>query len=168
LQLAYFFIFTIQDSAMKNLFLIPVISVTIAACNNSSDKPVPDDGSVSAPELRTSWQATMNDSTGKLEMVSANTGPDTLTPAAVIAYLNSINANVQLQEIRTSNDTLYVKIPQAMYLTQQMGSSGPVLFFAEAVYNLTEIPGIRYVNFDFEEGDHASPSTISRETLRNE
>jgi hypothetical protein len=49
-----------------------------------------------------------------------------------------------------------------------MGSTGPTMFLSSAVYNLTEIPGIRYVNFDFEEGDHASPGTFSRESFKDE
>jgi hypothetical protein len=153
---------------MKDLLFIAMFSFFFAACNNSADKPPADDDTVNAPVLLTSWQATLNDSTGKLEMVSANTGPDSLTSTAVIAYLNSVHTNVQLQEIKLSGDTLYVKIPNATYLTQQMGSSGPALYFAEAVYNLTEVPGIRFINFDFEEGDHASPSTMSRESIKEE
>jgi hypothetical protein len=49
-----------------------------------------------------------------------------------------------------------------------MGSSGPTTYFAEAVFNLTEIPGIHYVSFDFEEGDHAQPGTFNRESFKDE
>jgi hypothetical protein len=61
-----------------------------------------------------------------------------------------------------------VKIPEATYLTQQMGSSGPTMFFAEAVYNISEIPGIRFINFDFEEGDHAQPGTYTRDDFKDQ
>jgi hypothetical protein len=95
-------------------------------------------------------------------------GPDTLSPEKIVQYLNDNWPHVQLVIVRISGDTLYVKIPQSTYLTQQMGSSGPATYIAEAVYNLTEIPGIHYVNFDFEEGDHAQPGTFNRDSFKNE
>ena len=49
-----------------------------------------------------------------------------------------------------------------------MGSTGPELYFAEAVYNLTEIPGIRFINFSLTEGDHAGPDTYSRDSFKPE
>jgi hypothetical protein len=33
---------------------------------------------------------------------------------------------------------------------------------AIATYTLTEMAGIKYVHYDFEEGDHAEPGTYSR------
>jgi len=75
---------------------------------------------------------------------------------------------VQLAFVKTSGDTVYLKIPDPMYLTQQMGSSGPTIYLAQAVYSLTEVPGIKYVNLDFEEGDHASPGTFNRDSFKDE
>ena len=82
--------------------------------------------------------------------------------------MNNNWPHVQLEIVKTSGDTLFIKIPQSTYLTQQMGSSGSITYLAEAVYNLTEIPGIHYVNFDFEEGDHAQPGTFNRDSFKNE
>jgi len=39
---------------------------------------------------------------------------------------------------------------------------------ATATYTLTEAKGINYVDFDFEEGDHAVPGTYSRESFKPE
>ena len=112
------------------------------------------------------WQAEMNDSTGRLELTKDRpAGLDSLAPGPIVEYLNLVNPNVQLEYVKTSGDTAYVRIPDAMYFTQQMGSSGPFFYFASAVYNLTEVPGIRYVSFDFEEGDHASPGVFTREKI---
>lgn len=153
----------------KLLVLFSGISVMlIISCNNKADKSETETDTIQSAPLY-AWISTLNDSTGRLEMKkSENIGPDSLTTGAVIRYLNEQNPNVVLVYERTSSDTLFIKIPEATYLTQQMGSTGPSMYFSAAVYNLTEIPGIKNVHFDFEEGDHASPGTFTRETFKDE
>ncbi len=154
---------------MNKIFLFCLCVLLLSACgNNKADQPVTDEDSAEIT-ARYSWEATLNDSSGKLEMkkIESN-GPDTLAVPAVISFVNSQYPNVQLVLIKTSGDTAYLKIPEATFLTQQMGSTGPTLFFANVVFNLTEIPGIKYVSFDFEEGDHASPGTFTRDSFKDE
>lgn len=142
--------------------------ILLISCNNKADNNEVVEDSTRVVQS-SSWMATLNDSTGQLEMKKNEAmGPDSLTATSVVNYLNTQNPNVRLEYVRTSNDTLYVRIPEEMYLTQQMGSTGPTMFFAGAVYNLTEIPGITHVNFDFEEGDHASPGTLNRASFKDE
>ncbi len=152
---------------MKGLIYCLLITSIISACgNNKADQPGEEEETA---ESVYSWQAVLNDSSGRLEMKKVeNTGPDTLSTAAVISFLNTSNINVQLVLVKTSGDTLYLRIPDAMYLTQQMGSTGPTIYLAQVIYNLTEIPGINYVNLDFDEGDHASPGTFNRESFKDE
>jgi uncharacterized protein YcfL len=71
-------------------------------------------------------------------------------------------SGVPLQIGKVSNDTMFVKISNSKYLTQQMGSSGPEVYMAEVTYNLTEIAGINFVAIMFKEGDHARPGIFSR------
>jgi hypothetical protein len=147
--------------------LLWVTCLFYLACNNKAEKTevAEDTVTTAAPS---SWYAMFNDSTGRIEMKKMETGgPDTLEAGAIIKYLNNINPFVKLEYIKTSNDTLYIKIPDANYLTQQMGSTGPTMYFAGAVYNLTELPGIKYVNIDFEEGDHAAPGVLHRESFND-
>jgi ABC-type glycerol-3-phosphate transport system substrate-binding protein len=153
---------------MKNYIAIFIITLAAAACgNNKADQPG-GDGQDTLTAIY-SWEATLNDSTGKLVVnKKEEPGPDSLTALSVIAFLNKKNPNVQLQFLKLSGDTLYLSIPDAHYLTRQMGSTGPVVFFAESVYNLTEIPGIRYVNYDFAEGDHAQPDVLNRDSFSDE
>ena len=154
---------------MKFFPSLLVASLLFAACNNKADQPVADGDTANIAPPVYSWQASLNDSSGKLEVKKSDTvGPDSLSIPAVITYLNTANTNVQLTFIKTSGDTVYLKIPDAMYLTQQMGSSGPTIYLAQAVYSLTEVPGIKYVNLDFEEGDHASPGIFSRDSFKDE
>ncbi|MEO7982618.1 MAG: GerMN domain-containing protein [Bacteroidota bacterium] len=154
---------------MKSFSLFVFAGLLLLACNNKADQPVTEDDSTEMSTTIYSWQSALNDSTGRLEMKKVEAvGPDSLSPAAVIKYLNTTNSNVQLVFVKTSGDTAYLKIPDPMFLTQQIGSTGPTLYLSQVIYNLTEIPGINYVNLDFEEGDHASPGTYNRDSFKDE
>lgn len=152
---------------MKRIILVAgLVSLLYACGSNKKDQPETTNDST---DISYSWEATLNDSTGRLEVVKREgLTPDSLSVQSVIDFLNRKNQFVQIQYSKTSGDTLFARIPDATYLTQQMGSSGPTVFFAEAVYNLTEIPGIRFVSFDFEEGDHASPGVFDRNTFKDQ
>ena len=149
---------------MKRYPFFILIPILFSACgNNKTDEQATAKDSVFT---KFSWEAI---DTGTIVLLKREgIGPDTLSPAGVVMFLNNNFPRVQLAIVKTSGDTLFLKIPQSTYLTQQMGSSGPKSYFAEAVYNLTEIPGIHYVNFDFEEGDHAQPGTFNRENFKNQ
>ncbi len=43
-----------------------------------------------------------------------------------------------------------------------MGTTGADDYMSTTTFTLTELRGIKYVNFAFEEGDHAVPGTYSR------
>jgi len=147
---------------MKFLPTLLFFTLLSASCgNNSSGEPeIAEEDTVA---LSYSWKAGLNDSTGELEVKKTELGgPDSLTATSMVSFLNLKTPNIQLKFVKISGDTLFVSIPDALYLTQQMGSTGPSLYFAETVYNLTEIPGIHYVSFDFEEGDHAAPGVLHR------
>lgn len=154
---------------MKYLFLLLISSLLLSACgNNKADQPVTDDDTATAAIIYT-WQATLNDSSGKMEMKKMEaTDLDSLSPGSIIAFINRNDSSIHLDFVKTSNDTVYLKIPDASYLTQQMGSTGADMYLAGVVYNLTELPGIKYVNLDFEEGDHAAPGTFNRDSFKNE
>ena len=50
-----------------------------------------------------------------------------------------------------------------LYTSQQMGTTGADEYMSVITFTLTELKGVRYVNLDFEEGDHASPGTYNRQ-----
>lgn len=150
---------------MKNIPCILIATLFTIACNSSSEKTSERIDTV-AVATRFYWEAT---DTGGLAIIRREgQGPGAIRTDSVMSFLNAKFPNVQLAFVKASNDTLFIKIPESTYLTQQMGSSGPSYFFAEVVYNLTEINGVRYVNFDFDEGDHASPGTMSRDSFHEE
>lgn len=115
------------------------------------------------------WVASLNDTTGKMELKKSEaTAIDTLSPASIIDFINGKDTNIHLELSKVSNDTIYVKIPSATHLTQQMGSTGAELYMAGVIYNLTEINGVHYVNFDFVVGDHAGPGVYNRDSFKDQ
>lgn len=65
---------------------------------------------------------------------------------------------------KIEGNTLYVKLENAEYVTQRMGSAGANEFMALATFSLTDIKGVQFVDFEFEEGDHARPGKYSRDS----
>lgn len=148
---------------MRSLFYLSAFIIVFSSCgSNKKEEP-------EIPVAETYlWEAGLNDSTGVLEMKKIiSPAVDSLSVASVTNYINEEDSNIKLEYVKTSGDTIFLTIPDAEYLTQRMGSSGPTVYLAGVVYNFTEIPGIKYVSLDFEEGDHAQPGTYSRESFLN-
>ena len=85
---------------------------------------------------------------------------DTVTAQELVGFAST--GDVKLDLIKLSADTIFVRIKDSEHLTQRMGTAGAKGFISVATFTLTELKGIRYVNFDFIEGDHAVPGTYSR------
>lgn len=88
--------------------------------------------------------------------------PDTLTENDIEALINRAWPEVPIRWVTTSADTAFIEILDSHILTQQMGSAGATQFLVVVTYSFTEIPGIRFVSFAFEEGDHAVPGIYHR------
>lgn len=91
---------------------------------------------------------------------------ESFSPTEIIAALNGNFSDVQLQLKKISHDTIYVSIPDSKKLTQEMGNTGAENYLASAVFNLTELKNVKYVNFDMKEGDHAGPGVFSRNDFK--
>ncbi len=114
------------------------------------------------------WEASPDDKSNKLVIrrlrpISA----DSLNVDYLISQINYRYEHIKLRFVKISNDTLFVKIGQSDFLTQQLGSTGAEIYITEATYNLSELKNIGYVHFDFKEGDHAAPGTYSRSDFVN-
>ena len=81
----------------------------------------------------------------------------------VAEAINRKYSEIHIASQSQSNDTVFVNIPNATYLTQQSGNMGSEIYMAETTYSFTEIPGVKFVKFNFKEGDHATPGTFKRE-----
>jgi hypothetical protein len=89
-----------------------------------------------------------------------------LNADSLIKGLNEQYENIFLEKIKISGDTIYTKIKNASYLTDQMGSTGAEVYVADVVLNLTAVPGIKYVNIDLVEGSHMEPGVWSLENFK--
>ncbi|MEH6306044.1 hypothetical protein RYH73_10355 [Olivibacter sp. CPCC 100613] len=79
--------------------------------------------------------------------------------------LNIKYPEVKIELGAVNHDTLSVKIPNATFLTQQMGTTGALTYLAEATYAFTDRTNIHVVNFVFKEGDHAVPGFYTRKSF---
>ncbi|HSN59817.1 MAG TPA: GerMN domain-containing protein, partial [Ferruginibacter sp.] len=77
-----------------------------------------------------------------------------LNADSLIKGLNELNENVLLEKTKISGDTIYTEIKNSQFLTESMGSTGAEMYVADVVLNLTEVPGIKYVNIQLVEGSH--------------
>lgn len=90
----------------------------------------------------------------------------TYSSAQIISTLNEDYPDVQLELKNISHDTMYVSIPNSSRLTQEMGNTGAYNYLATAVYNLTELKNVKFVNFNFTPGDHAEPGVFNRDDFK--
>ena len=80
---------------------------------------------------------------------------------SLIKGLNELNENIVLEKIKMSGDTIYTEVKDSEYLTEALGTTGAEMYLADVVLNLTEIPGIKFVNISLKEGSHMQPGTWS-------
>lgn len=127
--------------------------------NHSADSAVT---IVNNPSLLWTVEMQQNSKLEKLKKPANDSMLESFSPTQLIAALNENFSDVQLQLKKISHDTIYVSIPDSKKLTQEMGSTGAENYLASAVYNLTELKNVKYVNFEMKEGDHAGPGVFSR------
>lgn len=113
------------------------------------------------------WVATVNDTTHKMEIrKDASANMNHLEPADLVDALNIKYPQIKLEWIKQDGNKAFVKIDDASYLTQQTGNDGAQAYLAEMTYALTELPGIRFVDIRFTQGDHAQPGVYHRQSFR--
>ena len=159
-------------------FILPIL--LFASCNSNNDEakindvdssgiadtvftPIKDPGKVYevvGPEGYYVWDVNVEKKTLKKNPAIVTADID-----SIIIGLNSQYENILLEKVALRKDTLHLKISNSEYLTNQMGSSGPNQYIAQAVINLVSVPGVKYVHIDYKEGSHAAPGTWSRKNF---
>ena len=91
--------------------------------------------------------------------------PAIINADSLIRGLNELNEKILLEKVNVSGDTIYTRIKDAAQLTEGLGCSGAEMYLADVVLNLTEVPGIKYVNIQLKEGSHMQPGTWSKENF---
>lgn len=124
---------------------------------NGSESPTVDD------RLEAIWGYDYNQQTEEFELKQLRSvDKNILTGETLEKIINKSWPRVQIEFIKTSNDTAFISIPDSEVLTQQMGSAGAEGFMISTTFSLTELKEINYVSFEFEEGDHGVPGVYSR------
>ncbi|MEO6221328.1 MAG: hypothetical protein ABIO81_12925 [Ginsengibacter sp.] len=114
------------------------------------------------------WSADFEESTNTYKIHKpVNSRLDTLSVEKIVSLINISWDSIHLNFLKISHDTMYVSIPDSRYLAQNIGSTGAENYMATSTFSLTEMKGIKYVNFKFTEGDHAYPGTYSRNDFKN-
>lgn len=163
---------------MKKLTAFLIIPFLWIACTNDqkagtqeeTEKTIEPKETVSAESeklLVLPWTAVYDPETQQLEL-KHNDASDAgnLTIQDMIDAINLKYPETKLYKTSQQNDTLSVTINDASFLTQQSGTTGAEAYLAEATFALTELQGIKAVNFHFQEGDHAVPKTYTRESFK--
>ena len=157
---------------IKFTFLILAITLIVSCKTKQSEEQVSNaDSSTFIIEADTSnidsdshffWTSELDQENGLVMKRTIPATKDLLTAPHIINMLNEFYPEIKLSFIKLSNDSIFVRITDNTYLTQQMGSSGAQAYLAEVTYNLTELNGINFVQIRFKEGIHASPDTYKR------
>ncbi len=161
---------------MRNILLFTVLIILFSCNTNNSDSAASEDDTSYLPSEvieptneipavvnKMIWYAGYDSAKKKVVLKQLRpVNPDTLIADKIISDINSSWIDVKLELLKTSHDTLYVAIPESTTLTQNMGSSGAYNYIASATYSLTELKGIKYINYAFTEGDHLAPGTMKR------
>lgn len=134
---------------------------TISDADEKSE--VNSESSVVYEPLEAIWGFDYNQQTDEYEVKQLRSvDRDALTGETIEKIINKAWPRVQINFIRTSNDTAFIAIPDSEVLTQQMGSAGAESFMVSTTYSFTELKGIQHVSFHFEEGDHGVPGVYNR------
>ncbi|MDQ6844870.1 MAG: hypothetical protein M3Z92_11025 [Bacteroidota bacterium] len=114
------------------------------------------------------WTAKMDTMSNSFKIYRpVNMRLDTLSGEKLVYLINNAWDSIHLDFIKSSHDTVYVSIPKSDYLIQRIGSTGAENYMATATFSLTEMKGIKYVNYKFTEGDHATPGVYSRDDFKS-
>jgi hypothetical protein len=159
----------------KSTFIFAFILFVIGCTNTKQAKPDLDESSNEAVitesnessfvynESEAIWGFVIDTLTGDEKLTQLKpVEKEALTGETMEKIINKTWPRIQVNFLKISNDTAFISIPDSEVLTQQMGTAGAESFMVSTVYSFTEIKGIKFVSFEFEEGDHASPGVYNR------
>ncbi len=158
---------------MKKILFFGMISF-LAACNNKQEESneiietvtdstvaVPAQGIYDPETALYVWKSSPDYTKEKNPALKSNV----LNVDSLILGLNKMNENVFMEKLKLSGDTIYTEIKDSKYLAEQMGSTGAEMYLADVVLNLTEVPGVKYVNIQLQEGSHMQPGTWTKDNF---
>jgi hypothetical protein len=158
---------------MKKVSFIIISAIAIMSCNTKekedkvavvdsmgvAQKP---DSSNMIKDSHYFWTSELDQKEGLVMKKLTPVSSDSLTVDNMISMINKEHPEIKLDFERVTHDSIFVRIKNSKYLTQQMGSTGADAYLAEVTYNLTELSNINFVYIGFKEGDHAAPGIYTR------
>ncbi|MBN8702178.1 MAG: hypothetical protein J0M08_03880 [Bacteroidetes bacterium] len=165
---------------IKKIIYIVIIFLTFGCENSNSLRPdqinsdnlhfdkIPKENSLEYDTSEVLWDYTFDTITSVYKPTKLRVFlTDTLSEKTIEKIVNKTWPKVQVKYLRTSHDTVFIKIPNSTVLTQQMGTTGADQFMVSTTYSFTELKGIKFVAYDFEFGDHANPGVYNRNSWDN-
>lgn len=160
---------------MKKIIYYSLILLSLSACRNNEKEIAENKNSVKSnvpiPKkvVTIPYTVEYNEQTQKIEL--KHHAADDLSKSSAEEMIEAVNLKypeIQMQLSGKDPGVIHVKINDAAYLSQNIGSMGARIYLAEATYALTEISGIKGVDFMFSEGDHAAPGLYTRASFKGE
>lgn len=164
----------LKGNSMKfQRFLFLLIIVMFIACRNEAEQDAEQGDSANIvtetpQEVKAvPYNVEFDEKTQALSIVKSSASVEDASAAEIISALNRKHTGIKLDLVNAGNDTIFVKIDDANNLTQGMGSTGAESYLAELTFSLTELKGIKAVDVDFKEGDHAMPGVYTRNDFKD-
>jgi ABC-type Fe3+-hydroxamate transport system substrate-binding protein len=148
---------------MKFLLIISITLLFVACRNEKDEANAADSATLVVPDSLLVYDVNAE---AKTKKPYTEIPADSITVQHVINGLNAKYAEVQMQLVKTSNDTLYVSFADnGEYVGERMGSAGSSSYMADAVLNLTGVKGVNYVKFEMQRHSHVSPGVLGKENF---
>ena len=158
----------------RELYILIIALIMIVSCQSDSSKNTDENAATKEAAIAdlnktlvVPWSVELNDSTQMME-IKKNPAADmsNLTYLDIVDAINYKYPHITLEWVKQEGGKAFVKIADASYLTQQSGTEGARAYLAEVTFSLTELKGIKEVDFSFKEGDHARPGVYRREDFK--
>lgn len=155
---------------MHRFLLFVIIMLHVVGCTNTPGNSTREATSAEPANQKVTglpWATAIDTRTGNTQLQRKAGNTSGITYQQVIDAANKKYPDIRLEWIKQQGQTAYLKITDATYLTQSMGSAGAEAYLSEVTYSLTEVEGIDSVNLNFDEGDHAAPGIYTRDQFKS-
>lgn len=158
----------------RELYIAFITLFIIVSCQSDTskdtDENTTEETAASVDEGKTlvvPWTIELNESTQLME-IRKNPAADmtNLGHLDIVDALNYKYPQIKLEWVKQEGTRAFVKVEDALFLTQQSGTEGARAYLAELTFSLTELKGISEVDISFKEGDHARPGLYSRQDFK--
>ena len=154
----------------RSLFSTLIVLFLLASCQSDNSKKSLEEQSADSASIADQsktlvvpWTVELNDNTQLMEIKkNPDANMKNLDYLDIVDALNYKYPKIKLDWVKQEGTTAFVRIDDAYFLTRESGTEGARAYLAEVTFSLTELSGIKAVDFSFKEGDHARPGVYER------